>query len=115
MNEDLGNDAVKATKYGVKNLKYIMVNMDKWLKDKDSDMSYRTSLIDDIIQQYALYSIHVASNVSGYYLNEVKDGDGQVRLRGLNKNRQKEALNYLLHFIATWIGWTIRLCLAKSL
>lgn len=95
MNEDLGNDAVKATKYGVKNLKYIMVNMDKWLKDKDSDMSYRTSLIDDIIQQYALYSIHVASNVSGYYLNEVKDGDGQVRLRGLNKNRQKEALNYL--------------------
>ena len=95
MNEDLGNDAVKATKYGVKNLKYIMANMDKWLKDKDSDMSYRTSLIDDIIQQYALYSIHVASNVSGYYLNEVKDGDGQVRLRGLNKNRQKEALNYL--------------------
>lgn len=95
MNEDLGDDAVKATKYGVKNLKYIMANMDKWLADKDADMNYRTSLIDDIIQQYALYSIHVASNVSGYYINEVKDGDGQVRLRGLNKSHQKEALNYL--------------------
>lgn len=95
MNEDLGDDAVKATKYGVKNLKYIMANMDTWLKDKDSDMSYRSSLIDDIIQQYALYAVHVASNVGGYYLNEVKDGDGQVRLRGLDKARQKEALNYL--------------------
>ena len=37
--------------YGVKNLKYIMVNKDKCLKDKDSDMSDRTGLIDDIIQQ----------------------------------------------------------------
>ena len=95
MNEDLGDDAVKATKYGIKNLKFIMGHMDQWLKDKDTDMSYRMSLIDDIIQQYALYSIHVASNVDGYYLNEVKDGDGQVRLRGLNKTRQREALNYL--------------------
>ena len=95
MSEDLGDDAVKATRYGVKNLKYIMANMDNWLAGKDTDMSYRTSLINDIVQQYVLYSIHVASNVSGYYLNEVKDGDGQVRLKGLNKQRQKEALNYL--------------------
>ena len=95
MNEDLGDDAVKATRYGVKNLKYIMSHMDQWLSGKDADMSYRASLIDEIVQQYALYTIHVASNVSGYYLNEVKDGDGQVRLRGLDKVRQKEALNYL--------------------
>ncbi len=95
MNEDLGDDAIKATQYGVKNLKYIMAHMDQWLQDKDTDMSYRAELIDAIIQQYALYSVHVASNVSGYYLNEVKAGDGQVRLRGLNKTRQKEALSYL--------------------
>lgn len=95
MNEDLGDDAVKATRYGVKNLKYIMSHMDQWLSGKDADMSYRASLIDEIVQQYALYTIHVASNVSGYYLNEVKDGDGQVRLRGLDKVRQNEALNYL--------------------
>lgn len=95
MNEDLGDDAVKATKYGIKNLKYIMAHLDEWLKDKDTDMSYRATIIDNIVQQYALYSVHVASNVSGYYLNEVKDGDGQARLRGLNKEKQKEALNYL--------------------
>lgn len=95
MNEDLGDDAVKATKYGVKNLKLIMANLDSWLGSKDADMSYRSSLIDAMVQQYALYSIHVASNVSGYYMDEVREGDGQVRLRGLDKSRQTESLKYL--------------------
>ncbi len=95
MNEDLGDDAVKATKYGIKNLKYIMGHMDAWLDAKDKDMSYRSELLQQIIQQYALYTIHVASNVSGYYLNETKDGDGQTHLRGLDKARQEASLRYL--------------------
>lgn len=95
MNEDLGDDAVKATKYGIRNLKYIMGHMDAWLGSKDKDMSYRSELLQQMIQQYALYTIHVASNVSGYYLNETKEGDGQTHLRGLDKARQEASLRYL--------------------
>ncbi len=95
MNEDLGDNAVEATKYGVKNLKYIMANLNQWLEGKDEDMTCRAAILDNMVNQYALYTVHVASNVSGYYLNEVKDGDGQTRLRGLDKKRQKEALEYL--------------------
>ncbi len=105
MNEDLGDNAVEATKYGVKNLKYIMAHINQWLDEKDEDMSYRADILENMVNQYGLYTIHVASNVSGYYLNEVKDGDGQTRLRGLDKKRQKEALNYLftLYSDLDWI------------
>ena len=38
--EDLGDDAVAATKYGVANLKYIMANYMDWLKEGDEDYDY---------------------------------------------------------------------------
>lgn len=95
MNEDLGDDAVKATTYGIKNLKYIVANMNEWLKTEDVTMEHRSSLLQEIVQQYALYAVHIASNISGYYANEVKEGDGQIRYASLNKNKQREAFNYL--------------------
>ena len=93
--EDLGNDAVAATKYGIKNLKYIVAHMDEWLSKEDITMEKRNELLSAIVNQVGLYTIHVASNVSGYYINEVKEGDGQQRFVPLNKFKQKEALNYL--------------------
>ncbi len=93
--EDLGDDAVAATKYGIKNLKYIVSHMDEWLSREDATMDRRNELLTAIVNQIGLYTIHVASNVSGYYANEVKEGDGQQRFVPLNKAKQKEALNYL--------------------
>ena len=95
MMEDLGDDAVKATKYGVKNLKYIMAHMNKWLSAEDVTMEHRSGLLQDIVQQYALYNIHVMSNVFGYYRNEIKSEDSQTAIIPLNKNNQKNAYNYL--------------------
>ena len=95
MNEDLGDDAVKATKYGVKNLKYIMAHIDEWLSGDEITEDHRKDLLQSIVQQYALYTQHVASNVFGYFRNETKDGDGQQRIIPLKKEKQKEAYNYL--------------------
>lgn len=93
--EDLGDDAVAATKYGMKNLKYIVAHMDEWLSKEDITMERRNELLSAIVNQIGLYTIHIASNISGYYANEVKEGDGQQRFIPLKKSKQKEALNYL--------------------
>ncbi|MBO5601827.1 MAG: zinc-dependent metalloprotease [Prevotella sp.] len=95
MNEDLGDDAVKATKYGVKNLKYIMAHLDEWLSGEEVTEEHRKDLLQSIVQQYALYTQHVASNVFGYCRNEAKDGDGQERIIPLKKEKQVEAYKYL--------------------
>jgi hypothetical protein len=93
--EDLGNDAIKATKYGIKNLKYIMKNIDKWITKDDDDYEYRSGLVDGIVQQLAMYITHVAANVGGCYMNEVKVGDPMPRFAPLNKEYQEIALKYL--------------------
>lgn len=93
--EDLGNDAIKATQYGVKNLKYILKNLDAWITEGDETYKYREDLLMGIIEQLAMYVTHVAGNIGGCYINEVKVGDTMPRFAPLSTKYQKAALNYL--------------------
>lgn len=94
--EDLGNDAVKATRYGVKNLKYIAENMDKWVDRNDDSYEVRQIFFSGIIEQLVMYIRHVAGNVGGYMSNEVKNDDTMPRYAPLSTPYQREALKYLI-------------------
>lgn len=93
--EDLGDNAVQATKYGIKNLKYILGNMHLWLADTDEDYRKVTDLYNSILRQYMLYISHVAGNVGGIYMNEVKSDDKMPRYAPVPRERQIEAMRYL--------------------
>lgn len=94
--EDLGDDAVKASKYGIANLKYILAHLNEWVEDEDRDYSYRTDIYKGIISQYIRYIGHVFANVGGIYLNEKHVGDPVEAYRSVPKERQREALQFLL-------------------
>lgn len=105
--EDLGDDAIKATKYGIKNLKYILQNMDSWIAEGDETFEYREDLLLGIVEQMAMYVTHVAGNIGGYYTNEIKVGDEMPRFAPLSTERQKAALNYLFEIYNNldWIDY----------
>ncbi len=94
--EDLGDNAVKASDYGIKNLKYIAKNLDAWITTDDDDFSFRRSIYGGIIDQLFMYIRHVANNVGGYQSNEVKSQDKMPRYAPLSTERQREALNFLI-------------------
>lgn len=93
--EDLGDDAMKASAYGIKNLAYITSRMNDWL-DADDDYSYRKKIYDGIINQYVRYIGHVYGNVGGVYLKEIKRGDAGELYQSVPKEIQKEALTFLM-------------------
>jgi hypothetical protein len=93
--EDLGDDAVKATQYGVKNLKYIMANFDSWITEGDDDYKFRTTILSQIINQFAMEAQHVTLNVGGLYKNEVKEGDKMPAFENIPTDKQVRALKYL--------------------
>ncbi len=95
--EDLGNDAVRATQYGIENLKYITQNMDAWIDKDDDTYEYRQHLFSGIISQLTMYIRHVADNVGGYQSNEVKSTDDIPRYEPLSTSYQRKALQYLIH------------------
>ena len=93
--EDLGDDPVKAADYGIKNLKYILKNMNNWITD-DPDGSYRKSLYNTLVSQYARYLQNVIYNVGGIYLTDVKDGTPGERVQPVDREVQRASLKWVL-------------------
>lgn len=91
--EDLGDDPMKASDYGIKNLKYIMENLNDWIAD-DESTAHRQFLYESLLQQYYRYVMNVMYNVGGMYLTEVKDGTTGKRYQAVDEKRQRESLKW---------------------
>ncbi|MCY4158957.1 MAG: zinc-dependent metalloprotease [Bacteroidetes bacterium] len=78
-NEDLGNDAVKASDYGIANLKVILNELIDWTAEDAKDYGDLNELYGQIATQWNRYIGHVAANVGGHYENfKTYDQDGVV-------------------------------------
>lgn len=103
--EDLGNDAVKASLLGIKNLKYIVQNLNSWVGQEDKDYTYRKQIWEGIVQQYVRYINHVYANIGGFYLYEKYVGDPGPLHEPVPRKKQQQALQFLLKEISNldWI------------
>ncbi len=93
--EDLGDDAVKAAGYGIQNLKYIMAHLDEWVGGEDADFSFRKRMYNELLFQYSRFITHVMENIGGIEVNEHRDGDRWEAFRPLPAEKQKQAVQFL--------------------
>lgn len=93
--EDLGDDPMKAGDYGIRNLKYILAHLDEWITD-DPDGSHKQQLVEQLMEQYYRYITNVMYNVGGIYLTDVKEGTPGDRYRSVPKEVQKASLQWAL-------------------
>ena len=94
--EDLGDNAVKASEYGLKNLKRIMPNILEWTSEEGQDYYKASKLYKSVIDQWELYNKHVMANIGGLYLNNTVYGDGKESYQPVPANLQKQALEYVI-------------------
>lgn len=95
--EDLGNDAMKASEYGLKNLKRVVSKILNWTYDKDESYYETGKLYIGAIGQWNLYNYHVLANVGGIYLNTTVHGDNKPSYVAVPAAIQKRAVSYLLN------------------
>lgn len=103
--EDLGDDPVKAGDYGIQNLKYIMSHLNEWLGD-DPDGQHRQVMYQTIGNQYYRYLKNVMYNVGGIYLTEVKAGTPGKRFVSVSREVQKNSLKWVIRELKTqnWLA-----------
>ena len=97
MIEDLGNDKIKAAKYGINTLRYISENSTKWVNKDEADDSYRELFIDFIFLKIYDYYRSLMVNIGGLEINRKYDGDPAPAYVPVDKKIQKESLLYMLN------------------
>jgi len=106
-NEDLGNDAMKASGYGIKNLQRILPNLITWTKEPNEGYDGLDELYTQIVTQYGRYMGHVAKNIGGIYETpKMVEQEGGV-YEFTPKAIQKEAMSFLSQQLFTTPTWLI--------
>ena len=93
--EDLGDNAIIASEYGIKNLKNIAPKIKDWTYKKGEDYQDLRDLYEQIFGQFNRYMGHVIANIGGIYENyKTNDQEGAVYTH-VNKDYQKKCVQFL--------------------
>ncbi|MCC6288906.1 MAG: zinc-dependent metalloprotease [Chitinophagaceae bacterium] len=106
-NEDLGDNAMKAGAYGIKNLQRIVPNLMEWTKEADKDYENLSELYSEVTTQFGRYMGHVVKNIGGIYETpKTVEQQGAV-YEYVPKVVQKEAMLFLKKQLFTTPRWLI--------
>ena len=93
--EDLGDNAMKASAYGIKNLQRILPNILEWTKEPNKDFSNSNTMYYEIAGQFSRYMGHVTKNIAGIYTTpKYVEQSGPV-YEHVSTATQKEAMQFL--------------------
>lgn len=104
--EDLGDNSMKASVYGIKNLKRILPNLIEWSKEDGESYQELDELYSNVVGQYRRYLGHVTKNVGGIYDTPVTYDMAENQFTVTPKAIQKEAVTFLneqLFKTPTWL------------
>jgi hypothetical protein len=93
--EAIGNDPIKASTYGIKNLKYVAQNLPEWTSKQTNNYDDLQELYGELLGVYSRYVGHVVTNVGGVHENLKKPTQAGTVYRTVDKNIQKESVKWI--------------------
>ena len=106
-NEDIGDDAMKASAYGIKNLKLIINSLPEWTKEEGKDFEMLKESYESVVDQFRRYIGHVSKNIGGIY-ETPKSMDQNLPVYETTPSvLQKEAVKFIVDHVFTTPVWII--------
>tara|TARA_R110002012_G_scaffold322109_1_gene556006 strand:- start:28431 stop:30869 length:2439 start_codon:yes stop_codon:yes gene_type:complete len=93
--EDLGDDAIKASMYGIANLKRIVPNLATWIGEDGKNYDDLGTLYEQVLGQYNRYMGHVSNNIGGVYEIYKAFGQEGAVYTPVAKEHQKNSLAFV--------------------
>jgi hypothetical protein len=105
--EDLGDDAIKASTYGIKNLQRILPNIEKWTTKDGENYDEMATMYGQVLSQFNRYMGHVTANIGGVYeYYKTSNQEGAVYSH-VAKSHQKNALQFINKELFSTPAWMI--------
>lgn len=105
--ESLGDNAMKANEYGIKNLKWIVPQLPKWLNEKGEDFKNLDQVYDEVYSTFSRYIGHSVTYLGGVYTDlKTTEQEGPV-YTVVPKALQKEAMAFVQKNLFTTPTWLL--------
>lgn len=105
--EQVGDDAVKGSMYGIKNLQRIVPNLMEWTKEPNESYKGLGKLYNEVTGQFGRYIGHVAKYVGGIMETpKMVEEDGPV-YELVPKAKQKEAVEFINRNLFNTPAWLL--------
>lgn len=93
--EDLGDDSVLASDYGIKNLKRVVPHLIEWTYQPNDPYDNLADMHKAVVRQYGLYLYHVLKNIGNNYVTKRTVDEKGVVYKPVPKAKVKAAIDYL--------------------
>lgn len=94
--EDLGDDAIKASAYGIANLKRIIPNIEKWTYEVGKPYDNFKELYGEVLGQFNRYMGHVRANIGGIYENDKTYEQKGAVYTHVDATKQKASVKFII-------------------
>lgn len=106
--EQVGDNAMIASTYGIKNLKRIIDNLEKWTATPNEDYENLGMMYDQVTIQFKRYLGHVSKYIGGQMETPKTAEQAGAVYEVVPKKDQKEAMKFLENNIFTTPQWLIK-------
>ena len=113
--EDIGNNSMKASTYGLKNLEYVASNLSKWTSDVTNNYEDLEELYKEMLDVWGRYVGHVVTNVGGVYENTKKPNQKGSIYDVVPKVKQQEAMQWLQTNAFASPTWLVNISTLKNI
>jgi len=113
--EDIGNNSIIASTYGLSNLKIVAKNLPEWTSSQTNNYEDLEELYGEMLRVWSRYIGHVVTHVGGV-IEQTKnpDQDGMV-YKAVEASYQKEALNWLVQNAFETPQWLLDASILKNI
>ncbi|MBR3653297.1 MAG: zinc-dependent metalloprotease [Bacteroidales bacterium] len=109
LTEDLGDNAMVASTYGIANLKRVLQQIPEWNKEEADMYANVSRMYDAVVSQFGRYLGHVSANIGGRFItNHSIEQPDMVKYAPVPKERQREALKWLDENLFHEPAWLVK-------
>ncbi len=105
--EDIGDDSMRASEFGIKNLQRLVPNLIEWTAEEGKSFENLDELYGQVIGQYRRYMGHVIANIGGVREVYKTYDQNEATYTYASSNKQRRAMSFLNSYVfntPTWLN-----------
>ena len=113
--ENIGDDPVKASDYGLKNLKLVAKNLDNWTTSEGQSYEDLNELYNELLGVYRRYIYHVIKLIGGINETLMVKGQENIPYKNVSAQEQRRALTFLNQNLWNTQYWLVEASLLSKI